>query len=71
MKETLFTSRLKEQNAIRQDIHKLVEKFDKKELTYFTLCENTNMTALALSMKHLWAIRTKKLKKHEAAPTLD
>lgn len=61
--ETSFTSRLKEQNAIRADVSNLSVRLKARLLSYFDLCENTNMSSTALCLKHLWAQRAKKAAK--------
>jgi len=64
--ETVFSSRLKEQNAYRADIQELQNKLKSRRLTYFSMCENTKLTSVGLSIKYLWAQRAKKLVKRVA-----
>jgi hypothetical protein len=62
-RETCFSSRLKEQNAFRADIQELQNKFKLRRLTFFNVCDQTNLSSVALCMKHLWMQRAKKLAK--------
>ena len=66
MQEAIFSSRLKEQNAYRADIQDLQAKLNSKQLTYFTICENTKLSSVALSIKYLWNQRLKKMTKRVA-----
>jgi hypothetical protein len=61
--ETSFTSRLKEQNAIRSDVSNLSVRYKARLLSYFDLCEHTNLSSTSLCLKHLWAQRAKKAAK--------
>ena len=61
--EASFSSRLKEQNAIRADIQEMIAKYKARRISFFSLCEQTNLSSTALSMKHLWNQRAKKLAK--------
>lgn len=61
--ETVFSSRLKEQNAMRSDIAHLGERLKSRLLSYFDPCESTNTSSTALCIKQLWAQRAKKAAK--------
>jgi len=66
MQEAVFSSRLKEQNAYRADIQELQNKLKARRLTYFSICENTRLSSVGLSIKYLWGQRAKKLVKRVA-----
>lgn len=73
MKATSFSSQAKEQAAMKADIEDMALDLRKGRLFNVKLAERTQLSVAALSMKHFWNAKCKKLERlnSKIAPSVD